>query len=330
MLLSQLAAKVSGPAQGGMVNIQPGTYRAGGDNTPVQQVRVADEFLTPASEITNAQVDVVTDTYNGITHGVFMADVTGDKEGNGRGDLYLIGAGKLGRPLETIDKIGGGVHLLPPALGIPQGITSLEEFQREYPRKFRQTFKRFKFDPKDIREIMPSPDRYDDIQNAEAFKDPQVAATMINYYQAQAIAQLMAGRGLLEQLFGLSGTYYTDLPNEAQWGLLALEGVFKYMTRTGQLLDENGRKLRAYNDYKGETVITRPTDYPALPNGVLPNTVWNWMKNKWALEQALRVRRGGSWYDDDYDAISAFRFSGSPGYSIWDTGFRLVAVPRDS
>lgn len=106
---------------------------------------------------------------------------------------------------------------------------------------------------------------------------------------------------------------------------MALEGVLEFMTSTGKLTGPRGEKLRAYD----LPHIVRAADYTALPNGILPNTVWNWVKN-FIDEDKFQVLCGGSWryyYHDDLRP--AYRHSDRPdcggsGY----VGLRVGFFPR--
>ncbi len=309
--------------QGQLAIINPATYTAGGADTDERTVTVDRRFLTPPGEVTNAQVRRVVEVYNDRPRGLFMTDT---REGPAKEHMYLLATGRADEAVgefETIDTV-----MLPPSLGIGPGET-IEEFIKRCPQVLGGQFMIHK---KNVRDILPNEARYDHLENADKFKAADVAASHIDYYQAQALAQLLAGNGLLEELFGISGRCYADLPTDAQWGLLAMVGQLEFMVNTpdergSSLTDKLGKKLRAF----ALPFIVPATDYLALPNGVLPNTVWNWVKDVYKSGELNRVLRGSSWcYGNPEYLRSGYRYGRYPDYRYGTVGFRLAVTPEDS
>lgn len=55
--------------------------------------------------------------------------------------------------------------------------------------------------------------------------------------------------------------------------------------------------------------------------------VWEWTDSKWSQDSSFRVLRGGSWGNVAQSLRSANRGYYSPGYRLFNFGFRLVRTP---
>lgn len=302
------------PAVTKLVKIAAGTYQAGGVNTCVQSVTVDKGFFTPPGEVTNAQAQAVVAKYGDTPKGLFLQDRT-----TGHYYLYAMGLGDDARKFKTIDP-----RLLPPQLGIGESFETLA--------RNKQILNRLEFSD-DAKDILPNANRYLFYKSGAHVTNPDAAApdaaiTQISGWQAQALAQLLGDEEIAGEFFDvgvLGGTYYADLLTSAQWGLMAMEGALEFMTLTGNLASSGGAKLRAY----GLSHIVRAAAYPALPNGVLPNTVWNRVKNIFDHDQ-FQILRGGSWSDfNDYLLRTAYCFfDGVNPVSGISTGLRVGFFPR--
>lgn len=287
-----------------LIEISPGSYPAGGVNSKIHTVTVNQKFYTPPGEVTNLQAQAVTAKYGDRPNGIFVKDKL-----TGHHYLYAIGKGDDAKSFEPLDS-----KFFPIQLGVPNRIEDLLNPKQNHPR--------LELDPKNVRQIMPREGRYKEIRYKTAFAAPEAAITHINGWQAQALAQLMSDHEIAEALFGIGGNYYSDLLTNKQWGLMAMEGILEFMSSTGTL----GLHLRAHD----LRFIVRATDYPPLPNGVLPNTVCNWVKNSVDKDLELaQILRGDSFeYRGLIGKYSAFRDDtrfASKEYR--DAGFRVGYFP---
>lgn len=302
--------------EGSMIGISPGTYRAGRVSAPSRKVTVSRGFLTPPDEITNAQVDEMQRAYPRVQRGLFMTDV---QEGSTHGFSYLLATGDTKTPVDRFEILPS--ELLPPSLGIARGQT-VEDFVQQRPDRLGGRFKILADAPQ---QIMPAKDRYDKgLRDVDKFKAPNVAATMINYWQAQALAQLLGGKDLLQTLFGISGMHYVDLPDQDQWGLLAVKSSFSLITSTGRRRDHAGKLVQVKAFHLRH--IVPATDYPTLPNGIRPNVVWDWVKDLWTIGRSSRLIRGGSWCRsrEGRQLVGSSGGYNDPSRYYGDLGFRVV------
>lgn len=151
------------------------------------------------------------------------------------------------------------------------------------------------------------------------------------------------------------------LPTEAEWEYACRAGTttpfYFGETITTELANYRGTDNAEYNwsgSYgdgpKGEyREQTTPVDQFKNPNAYglcdMHGNVYEWCQDHWhdsyegtptdgsawltEREDALRVYRGGSWYDYPWDCRSASRDSVSPDYRYFDIGFRVsCAAPR--
>jgi hypothetical protein len=183
-------------------------------------------------------------------------------------------------------------------------------------------------------QIIPDADRYETWfkkwgrTDAAHFAKDEMAATVVSWWEAKALAMFMAGAK------GLSGA--SDLLSSDQFDAI-VQGL-QYMTSTGELNDKSGNPLRAYA--LSQIVPVNDARFPSLRNGMRPNTTWNWTRTEWNnkdggpfsldLAKLIFVLRGGSWYGSSpRDLRAACRTLGNPGYRGDDFGFR-VAVAASS
>lgn len=166
--------------------------------------------------------------------------------------------------------------------------------------------------------------------DAAHFAKDEMAATVISWWEAKALAMFMAGAK------GLSGT--SDLLSSAQFD--ALVHGLKYMTSTGELTDISGSPLRSYS--LPQIVSVNDPRFPSLANGIRPNTTCNWTRTEWDhrdrspfshdLKNFLSVQRGGSWADYYLEYLcAAYRDAGAPEDRLNVLGFRVaVASSQDN
>ena len=288
------------PSTNDVVDIAAGTYKAGGVNTEVTQVTEAG-FQTPRSEVLNLHTRAVAQKFADTPVGLFARDKRTDYS-------YLFAVG--GENAHTDDFTTLEPHFLPPQLAKAFEAKSLGHFELA---------------TNTPRVILPKEERYAPLD--KIFTDDEVATTKISAWQAQAIAQLLGNDpGLRQRFFGISGGFFADLLTSNQFGLMAMEGSLKFMTSTGQLTDASGKKLRAYN----MPTIAKPTDYEALSNGVLPNTVWNWVKDRLKSDPQFQVLRGASWsYYNEGALRVAYVPDGWPDCADFNgVGLRVGFFPR--
>lgn len=303
------------PIATGVIQIGPGSYKAGGVNTPEETVTVAEGFQTPPGDVTNTHGDAVLQKFGATPDGLYLRDkITGYHY------LYALGQGDDLDTFETLDP-----RLLPPVLGIK------ERFEEILTNP--QVRSRFELGLKkeDIKRALPKADRYEGLHHPVLFAASDVALTRITGWQAQAVAQLLGDPELAQKLFGISGSFYADLLTNEQWGLMAMESILDFMTAPnqasprGKLTDAQGRELRAH----ALSDIVVATNYPALPNGILPNTVWTRVKD-FIEQDRYQVLRGGSWDNCNPDSLrSGYRSSFNPDDGVSNlVGLRVGFFPR--
>lgn len=178
--------------------------------------------------------------------------------------------------------------------------------------------------------IIPHPNRYNELaerwrcppEKSHLHDEDEMAATVLTWWEAKALAMFMAGAK------GLDGT--SDLLSSDQFSVMA-HGL-TYMTRTGALTELQGwderyvhtladlekyRPLRICNSPK-ITPVEDPK-YPDLKNGLRPNTVWNWTRTI-----ARRKILAGTPYVWD-DRLPFLTRGGA-----WDSGLIAVRIPEDT
>ena len=130
------------------------------------------------------------------------------------------------------------------------------------------------------------------------------------------------------------------LPTEAQWEYACRGGhQFEYGTDDGTI-----DKTKAnYDNNEGQTTDVK--HYPVNPFGLydMSGNVWEWCRDWYAddyyetddakhnpvgpKEGSRRVLRGGSWFSDARNCLSANRSRYDPSDASYSVGFRLVRRP---
>ena len=171
--------------------------------------------------------------------------------------------------------------------------------------------------------------------NARSEKEGKVPA----YYEDGAMTQVYRSGEKVPA--GVKWDTGYRLPTEAEWEKAARGGVAGKLYPWGT--DEISAELANYPvSNKGKT--TPIGTYGANGYGLydMVGNVWEWTWD-WYGDYAqtsqidprgpssgsIRVRRGGSWYDEPWDAYCrvAFRISNSPGFRNRASGFRSVLPP---
>lgn len=319
---SSFSKKERNLASTNLVTIKAGSYEAGHDRLTAdrerlnvgrnriavdrERITVDRDFLTLPGEITNAQVRTIAKKFGDRPNGAFMRD-----KKTGYRYLYGTGVGVDVSEFETLD-----ARFLPPEFG------SFDRFVDDPSLR-----ERFELDTKTSREIIPSNERYKDLFDSidGAFNDDEVAATFFSGDAAQALAQLLNDKEMMEMLLGLSGNFYVDLLTSAQWGLMAMEGTLEFMTQTGDMWADDNSQLKGYNLRE----IVRADRYPKLPNGIYPNTTWNRVKD--FCDDRYQFLRGGSYGTPNIAFLFvAYRRKTTHDSGDIDIGFRVGAVLRKS
>lgn len=292
-----------------LIAFAAGTY-VGGDSDPeilepIRRSKIDRPFWTLPGELTNADVNEVAARMGPQKKfGIFGLDRT-------HGPVLLATS-----PDEDIDHF----KFADPKLYRPEiGITDLSK-QTKRLRVMRKT---------PPVQIIPDENRYEvgfekaELENAAHFAKDEMAATMLTYWQAHAVALFLAGAK------GLNGT--SDLMSSAQ--VDAMWQGLKHVTRSGELLDKNGVPLRAFG--LPQIVPVDDPRYPKLSNGTCPGTVSIWTRTDWSnkdggffpvgIEAFLPVARGAAWAHKDARTLrAANRIPLSPNFSRHYLGLRVA------
>lgn len=294
-----------------LIPFEASTFHAGDPEIgePLREVRINQKFLTFPGEVTNADVDqIAAHMTPARKFGVFGLD-------RDHGPILVA---------TSPDTNESHFEMVDPQLYRPEiGITDWEKQNDTRLAQLALT--------KPI-QIIPDADRYETWfkkwgqTDAAHFAKGEMAATMVSWWEAKALAMFMAGAK------GLSGA--SDLLSSDQFDML-VQGL-KFMTRTGELTDPSGALLRAFA--LPQIVPVNDPRFQALQNGIRPNTTWNWTRTGWNnkdggpfsldLEKLIFVLRGGSWYNDDPQLLrAAYRDTIlSPNFRDINLGFRVAVA----
>jgi formylglycine-generating enzyme required for sulfatase activity len=179
------------------------------------------------------------------------------------------------------------------------------------------------------------PDKYGGV-----FDLPNHPAVVVSWYEAVAFCNWLAaklGHGV-------------SLPTEAQWERAARGGMPQVTGASEAPVTSRrypwGEEITPDHANYDQTSIGTTTAVGIFPKGANPETgvlemsgnVWEWCRTKWREDytsaaderlegDAMRVLRGGSFYQDAQRVRCAVRYWDSPGYRIRYIGFRVVASP---
>lgn len=298
-----------------LIPFTAGTYYAGDPEIgePNRKVRIDQEFLTFPSEVTNADVfQIAEHMTQARKFGVYALDPL-------HGPILAM---------TSPDANGSNFEMVDPKLYRPElGITDRQKRAKRFASLALTN----------PVQIIPDADRYETLakklnrMDAAHFAKDEMAATVVNWWQAKALAMFMAGAK------GLSGA--SDLLSSDQFDAL-VQGL-KFMTCTGELTDESGELLQAFD--LPRIISVSDARFQALQNGLRPNTTLNWTRTEWNnkdggpfsvdLKKLVFVLRGSSWGSTHplslYTAYRDSMFHVDRNFFI---GFRVgvVAVPQGS
>jgi formylglycine-generating enzyme required for sulfatase activity len=188
------------------------------------------------------------------------------------------------------------------------------------------------------------PDPVGKLGDPRRFRGEERPVVNVSWKEAMAFCQRLRLR---------TGKNYT-LPSEAQWEYACRAGTttpFHFgATISSELANYRGTSRHASGP-KGEfrEQTTRVGMFPANAWGLkdMHGNVWEWCLDHWhhtyagapddggawldekAPEHALRLLRGGSWFDEPRYCRSACRNRNLPGLAIVGRGFRVCCLPQD-
>jgi len=113
------------------------------------------------------------------------------------------------------------------------------------------------------------------------------------------------------------------LPTEAEWEYSCRAGT---TTKWSFGNDKKELEKYAWYDKNSESKVHRVGEKKPNPWGLydMHGNVWEWCADVFDKKQKTRVRRGGSWFSNDFYSSSTYRSRSIPLSSFHDVGFRLV------
>ena len=142
----------------------------------------------------------------------------------------------------------------------------------------------------------------------------------ISWFEAEAYAKWLNQQSLP---FAKPENYHVVLPTEEEWEYAARGSDGREYPWEGEF-DAKFANTEKSGDIGTTAICTYPQGQSPFGVQDLSGNVFEWTNSWYDKDEATRVLRGGSWYDNSWSARCAYRYDSYPDFGASSIGFRIV------